>query len=74
MRSQQQEGVINNVDEQEITTSLKHMQLDPRFLTEPTIRSGEPINFVDFHIGFLKSHPSLNPRHYLSNLRLILKK
>lgn len=29
------------------------------------------IPFVDKHMNYLKSHPSLDPQHYLANLRLM---
>lgn len=32
------------------------------------------IPFVDKHIAYLMTHKGLDPRHYVSNLRLITKK
>ena len=31
------------------------------------------IPFVDKHMNYLKAHPSLDPQHYLANLRLMTK-
>lgn len=31
------------------------------------------IPFVDKHMNYLKAHPSLDPHHYLANLRLMTK-
>lgn len=31
------------------------------------------IPFVDKHMNYLKTHPSLDPQHYLANLRLMTK-
>ncbi len=30
--------------------------------------------FVDKHMEYLRNHPATNPRHYLSNLRLITRR
>jgi hypothetical protein len=32
------------------------------------------IPFVDKHIDYIRSHPSTDPHHYLSNLRLITRR
>lgn len=29
--------------------------------------------FVNKHIDYIKSHPTIDPRHYLANLRLMTK-
>lgn len=31
------------------------------------------VPFTENHINYLKKHPQVNPKHYLSNLRLMLK-
>ncbi|GAC1387510.1 MAG: hypothetical protein NVS1B7_0800 [Candidatus Saccharimonadales bacterium] len=31
------------------------------------------VNFVDKHMNYLNTHPSIDPEHYVSNLRLITK-
>ena len=31
------------------------------------------VPFVDEHLNYLKKHPQVDPEHYLSNLRLMLK-
>lgn len=31
------------------------------------------ISFVDKHMQYLRIHPTTNPRHYISNLRLMLR-
>lgn len=66
--------------EDEIVVALKDMVVDPRMITEPSFRAnpilwpGNKISFVEAHLMYLKSHPALNPEHYLSNLRLMIRK
>jgi hypothetical protein len=74
MKRQSENGMINDMAENDIVESLQKMTGDPKYLSEPTIKSGQPVSFVDFHLGFLRAHPALKPQHYLANLRLILKK
>lgn len=31
------------------------------------------VPFVEDHVNYLRKHPYVNPAHYLSNLRLMLK-
>jgi len=31
------------------------------------------VPFIEEHINYLKRHPQIDPAHYLSNLRLMLK-
>ncbi len=35
--------------------------------------SDGPLSFEDKHMHYLSQHTSMNPQHYLSNLRLITK-
>lgn len=80
MRKHQEEGQINEVAEDEIIAALSSMENNSLYLTKPTYRGNaekwpnNQISFIDFHLGYLKAHPALNPWHYLANLRLILKK
>lgn len=80
MAAPQQEGFINNVSEDEITTALRSLQRSSLYLTEPTYRGNaekwpnNQMSFIDFHLSYLKIHPTLDPRQYISNLKLILKK
>lgn len=68
------------MDETEILTALKAMESDKNLVTKSAYRAnaelwpGHRISFVDAHLAYLKSHPAMNPRHYLSNLRLMLRK
>ncbi len=68
------------MDESELVDALEIMEADPRLVTESAYRANTAIwpknriSFVDSHIAYLKAHPTTNPRHYLSNLRLMLRK
>ncbi len=74
------EGYINNVREDDIIAALKLLQRNPIYLTEPAYRGnaekwpGHQISFVDFHLNYLKTNPSLSPNHYIANLKLMLRK
>jgi len=76
----QQDGFINNIAEDKIIDSLKSLESNPAYLTEPAYRGNidkwptHQISFIEFHIGYLKANPALNPQHYINNLRLMLRK
>ncbi|MBI2588887.1 hypothetical protein HYW35_01610 [Candidatus Saccharibacteria bacterium] len=79
-KTPQVDGFINSVSEDEIIAELNSMKASSVYLTEPVYRGnaekwpGNQISFVDFHLTYLKLHPSLDPHHYMANLRLTLKK
>ena len=66
--------------EDEIAQALKDMVSDPKMITKSSFRANailwpnNKISFVEAHLMYLKSHPTLNPEHYLSNLRLMIRK
>ena len=68
------------MDEEEIITALQAMETNPELLTASSFRANtelwpdNSITFVDNHLAYLKAHPAVAPRHYLSNLRLRLRK
>lgn len=68
------------MEEVDITTKLQEMETDKSLVTKSAYRAngelwpGNRISFVQTHLVYLKGHPSVNPRHYLSNLRLMLRK
>lgn len=76
----QQDGLINNVDKDVVIAALKQLESNTLYETKPTYRGdalkwpGNEMSFIDFHLNYLKVHPTLDPYHYLSNLRLVLKK
>lgn len=59
---------------------LAEMEEDPAFVTESTyfanadIWPDHSIPFVEIHLAYLRSHPQISPEHYISNLRLKLRK
>lgn len=67
------------LQEAEITAALKGMQEDGGYKTGPSYNANavlypdNQMTFVEKHIAYLKSHPQLDPEHYLANLRLRIK-
>lgn len=59
---------------------LQAMVADDTFITKPSYSANSkryPDNsmpFIDKHLDFLRNNTSTDPRHYLSNLRLITRK
>ena len=70
---------VNSVEGQAIRAQLEAMALSSTFNTTSTysakteIYADNLIPFVDKHMNYLTSHPSLNPDIYLSNLRLMTR-
>lgn len=66
--------------EEEIIDKLKAMESDPNLVTKSAYRANVDlwpdhiIPFVESHMEYLKSHKTVVPSHYLSNLRLMLRK
>jgi hypothetical protein len=62
-----------------IELELKTMVEDGAFCTESSYSANgvdhpdHRISFVDKHMKYLRTHPSLSPKHYLSNLRLVTR-
>lgn len=65
--------------EDEILSALRIMEEDPNCKTDAAYRANtvlwpeNSISFANNHLQYLKSHPNLNPKHYLANLRLMTK-
>lgn len=63
------------VDE-EIRAALAVMEKDPSFATKSTYNANSllwPDNrmpFIEVHMAYIKGHPKIDPKQYLSNLRL----
>jgi hypothetical protein len=72
-----------NIYDSEVGTetreSLMELESDPRYTTLVSYTSDRDkypegtMPFVEKHLLYLHQHPSVNPVHYLSNLRLQLK-
>lgn len=58
---------------------LREMSEDSNYITEPSYTSDTdlyPNNLIPFeeaHMAYLIKHADVNPAHYLSNLRLMLR-
>ena len=68
------------MEEDEIRTALQTMETNPTLVTNSAFRANtekwptNSISFVENHLNYLKLHPKTDPQHYLSNLRLMLRK
>lgn len=63
----------------EITAKLQALEADPTMITKDSYSpTGEwpnnRIPFVDHHLAYLRSHKTIDPINYLSNLELMIKK
>lgn len=73
-------SIQNHMSEEEIIIALEEMETNPDLLTVSSFRANteiwpdNSITFIDNHLAYIKAHPSVAPRHYLSNLRLRLRK
>jgi len=80
MGKNQQDGFINSVSEDQIVEELNSLKASSSYMTNPAYRGNaekwpnHQISFVNFHLGYLRDHPALNPHQYIANLRLVLKK
>lgn len=72
--------MIFTMTEEEILTTLQKMEANPDLVTEPAFRANKElwpdnkISFVETHLAYIKAHPNLDPQHYLSNLKLMLRR
>lgn len=63
----------------EVKKSLQHMAEDLAFNTKSTYSANSTlhpdnrITFVEKHMAYLNTHPAINPREYISNLRLMTR-
>ena len=68
------------MNEEEILAVLHSLEDNPAYVTKSAYRAnaqlwpGNRISFTDTHMAYLKAHPILDPKHYLSNLKLMLHK
>ncbi|MEO5627447.1 MAG: hypothetical protein ABIQ89_01005 [Candidatus Saccharimonadales bacterium] len=78
VRQSQSSNKVVFIDETEIEAILHDMELDQTMNTKPLyVKSEESpdvtISFYKRHTDYLKGHPKVNPEHYLSNLRTMIK-
>jgi len=63
----------------EITQALQEMVEDKSYRTvsgysiDTDTYPDHAVPFIQDHMNYLRKHPQVNPEHYLSNLRLMLK-
>lgn len=68
------------MDEIEIRDALHVMETDPAFITKSVYRADSEawldnkMPFTDAHLAYLKAHNAVNPKQYLANLRLRIKR
>jgi len=68
------------MNEEEISGALSSMLSDRKLITKTAYRANKElwpnnrISFVDNHLAYLKAHPMVDPKHYISNLRLMLRR
>ncbi len=64
----------------EIAATLRLMAEDLAFNTESSysantvLHPDNLISFVEKHMNYLNTHPAINPREYISNLRLMTRR
>ena len=65
---------------EEVVTKLQSLQDDPTMRTESKyspMAVAWPDNqmpFVEVHLAYLRTHKTVNPTHYISNLELMIKR
>jgi hypothetical protein len=70
--------MFDSMTAEEILTTLRGMEDDKTLITKDAYTPNAElypdgrIPFADIHLGYLKSHKHVNPKHYLSNLRLMI--
>lgn len=66
--------------EEDIISQLESYEADPSMITEslysPTADEYKDnrMPFAQVHLTYLRKHKNVNPKHYLSNLRIMIKK
>lgn len=71
----QQQAFLESDAARVARVELKLMANDPKYNTRETFSSRDTrgLSFIDKHMKYLSEHPKLNPRHYISNLKLMTK-
>lgn len=63
----------------EAKQTLEAMAADPSYNTESSYSANattypdNTMSFVDKHMDYMRSHPAMSPKHYISNLRLMTR-
>lgn len=62
-----------------VKLELKHLVADKSYNTEPIysanvlLHPDHLMSFFDKHLAYLRSHPAIDPKQYLANLRLMTR-
>lgn len=70
--------MFDSMTADEVMTMLRSMEDDSKLITKDAYSPNAElypdgrIPFADIHLSYLKSHKHVNPKHYLSNLRLMI--
>jgi hypothetical protein len=67
---------VEGIEAKEILQSMVTNEIyntDSSYSTNSDLYPDNKIPFVDKHLSYLRSHPSVDQQHYLSNLRLMTK-
>lgn len=73
-------ATISTMPEEEIIARLKVLENDPTMKSESiyspaaTEWPDSKLPFIERHLAYLRSHKTVNPEHYISNLALMIKK
>jgi hypothetical protein len=67
------------MDEAEIDQALSDMEQDDMLNTKPILVRGiddteHHVAFSEPHAAYLKAHPKVDPKNYLSNLKAMIRK
>lgn len=79
MPSKSKTAVPPFMSEEEVRSALSVMLSDVSLRTDPGYTEDEVLYpdhqapFIEKHISYLKGHPKVNPKDYLSNLRIMIK-
>lgn len=77
--NKRQSDFITSEEGQQIKQALLSMLENEQYSTESSYSTNADlypdnlIPFIDKHMHYLTSHPSVDPAHYLANLRLITR-
>ncbi len=71
---------LQRIKDEDVRAQLEAMLEDPRLITQTSYSANADkypdhrIPFIEKHINYLVSHPKVDTRQYLANLRLMIKR
>jgi len=78
-KSKKRENFYESETGAEVKLTLQQMTQNSSYDTKSSYHANAElypdnlITFVEKHMNYLNTHPSLNPNHYVSNLRLVTR-